>query len=137
MRATVLETGQNKNVEQLLTHSSSPTPTPRPGQTGGAPLQITQPMGALHHGPHLPYAAVVAACRVEGLGAARLWRGAALIERRGLHLAVPLYLHAGQDVSPPDRPVYAPRQILIYTSHFMCLYPRIRVYALGASSRCI
>lgn len=101
-----------------------PLPTPRPGRLGGAPLQIIEPMGTLHPGPHLPYAAVVAACRVEGLGAARPWRGAALIEGRGMHLAVPLYLHAGQDMSPFDRPVHVPRQILIYTSHSMCLHPR-------------
>lgn len=37
MRATVLETGQNKNVEQVLTHSPPPLPTPQAGQTGVTP----------------------------------------------------------------------------------------------------
>lgn len=31
MHATVLETGQNKNVEQGLTHSLPPTPHPQAG----------------------------------------------------------------------------------------------------------
>lgn len=43
---------------------------------------MTQPMAALKHGPHLPYAAVAAACRVQGAGSGRspFWEGAALIE---------------------------------------------------------
>lgn len=39
MRATVLETGQNKNVEQVLTHSPPPLPTLRPGRLGGGPCR--------------------------------------------------------------------------------------------------
>lgn len=37
MRATVLETGQNKNVEQVLTHPPPPTPNPQGWLTGVAP----------------------------------------------------------------------------------------------------
>lgn len=70
-------------VEQVLTHSPSPTPHPQDRADWGCPLYVPQPMGALDIAPHLPYAEVAAACRVLGLVAARRQGGGAGTEDSG------------------------------------------------------
>lgn len=75
--------------------------SPPPGRADwGCPLHVPRPMGALDLVPHLPYAAVAAACRVQGLDAARPGGGG--LESKTLHAFSRTSVHTGQDMASPQ-----------------------------------